>query len=126
MENIQADFTVQRNKFNRVSQILKFNEYGKPSRNYYLTEEEAINMLNNEFVFEDGKSYRVKYLTSNDWRSGPTFQKNENTNISDYVYNSLTEMERYDAQGLAEEDLHIFGIIVDEVLPAQRINFEEF
>jgi hypothetical protein len=124
MENVEAVFETKQNAFGRNIQILKFNDADdEPSRKMWINEDEALDILNSEFNFQNGKQYRVKYLVSNGWRSGETFTKNENTNLKNYVYSKEYEIANYGGQAL--EFIKIFGIVVSEVKPKQEINWDD-
>jgi hypothetical protein len=124
MQNVEAVFETKQNAFGRNIQILKFNDADdEPSRKMWINEDEALNILNDEFNFQNGKQYRIKYLVSNGWRSGDTFRMNNNINLKDYVYSKEYEIANYGGQAL--DIVKIFGIVVSEVKPKEEINWND-
>jgi hypothetical protein len=124
MENIDAVFETKKNVFGRDIQILKFNEADdKASRKMWINENEALQVLKNEFIFQNGKEYRVKYLISDGWRSGETFRKSNNTILENHVYSKEYEIVNYGGQAL--ELIKIYGIEVSEVKPKENIEWAD-
>lgn len=127
-EEIQAELNTFRNKFGRVVQVLKINDgivNPKASRSRWISEDDALNYLENEFVFENGKEYRIKYLISNGWKSGTVFKKSNNTDLSKFVFSHEMEVTLYQNQGLVGDEIHIFSIEVTEVQPREEIEWDD-
>ena len=123
LEDVEAVFETKRNAFGRNIQVLKFNDGDdEVSRKMWIKEIEAFKLLESEFNFQNGKEYRIKYLTSYGWRSGTAFRKNENTNLLNHTYSQEDEIANYGTQAL--DKLKIFGIVVSEVKPKQEINWD--
>lgn len=120
-ENVQDYFArlsaVGRNKFGRSHQSMYISDnQGNPSRDYYLSQEQAVEQIGDNFDMDNGKWYQIKYNTSTGWRIGIPFQKTPNVDYEQVVYSSEMEMHKYGNQGVDDGDLHIFGILVEEVL----------
>ena len=129
MDEVNAEYKVDRNSFGKTVQTLRFNEGNllrKESRTKWINEDEALEYLREVFNFQNGNEYRIKYLVSKGWRSGGTFLKNNNTNLSEHVYSHETEAEMYTGQGLTFDNIHIFGIEVLQVKSRQEIDWQNF
>lgn len=126
---VQAEFKSYRNKYNRQMQLLTFNNPNilnpTPSRDFWLSEADALEYLHELFNFENGKQYRIKYLVSQGWRSGSNFTKTPNTNLQNHVYNHAVDVEMYHNQALDLDDIHIFGIYSVETTPNDNIDWED-
>ena len=108
---------VQKNAKGRTVQTMHISdEQGNTTRNFHLSEQQAKEQIENNFDMENGKWYQIKYLVPNGWRIGMPFRMGNNVNVQDYVYTSALDINRYGNQGLDSDDLHIFGIIVEEIV----------
>lgn len=114
----QAEFNEFRNDFGRIIQTLTLvDANGTPTRNAFISLDQAIEQLEENFEFEEGKRYLIKYLTSQRYKAGQMFTYDEDTNIADYVWSEDDEQERYGAQALSKEEIHVFSIVVEEIKP---------
>lgn len=128
MAEIQAEYKSYRNDFGRSIQILRFNNGDlnqTASRTNWINEDEALDYLNNDFQFANGKKYRIKYLVSKGWRSGQAFVKGNNTNLANHVFSHEVDIAMYGNQGLDKDEIHIFGIEVSEVKPDENLDWNE-
>jgi hypothetical protein len=117
MENVNADFEVTANKAGkRIQKLVLLNENDQLTRDYYLSVDNAIEQLENQFDFREGKKYIIPYLTNYGWRSGQVFEyRRRRTDLSECVYNTDREQMLYGDQALDKEDLHIYAIVVQEM-----------
>lgn len=104
------------NKFGRGIQKMYFlDDNNQHTRNAFFSLEQAKEQVRENFNFEVGKRYIIKYLTNYQWKSGQHFQYNNNLDLSNFVYGIEDEMQMYGEQALDENNVHIYGIVVEEV-----------
>ena len=116
-ELIEADieFEEKINKFNEKVQTMYFlDEARQHTRNAYFSLDQAEEQLKENFNFEDGKHYLIKYLTNYGWKSAKTFQYRNGIDVSDYTYNEETEIYLYNDNALNRDEIHVYGIVVEE------------
>lgn len=116
MENVQVQYTQDTNDFGRTNQVMYLTDNGIQTRDYYWTLENARNQLD-QFNFENGKIYHIKYLTSSSWKVGSAFQKVAHLNPADYAYSIEEEDNHYGISALERDDIHVYGIVVEELSP---------
>jgi hypothetical protein len=77
----------------------------------------ALYQVENNFTFEQNKTYIIKYLTNDGkpWKSGRTFTYRNGMDLSQHVYSHELSIEMYGEQALDYDDLHIYGIVVEEL-----------
>lgn len=114
-QDTKMKFVEGQDEYGRSVQKLYFTEKEFHTRTKYLTEDEALEAVQNDFTFEEGKSYCITYLTPLMWKAAQSFVYGPDTDLADHVYSSMTEFAFYGTQALEKEDLHIFGIVVREM-----------
>jgi DNA/RNA endonuclease YhcR with UshA esterase domain len=113
--NVDVEYKQSRNKFGRgIQQMYFLDENGNHTRNAFFTLEGALEQLNENFNFENGKNYTVKYLTNYQWKGSKQFQYRNGIDLSDFVYGPATEEELYGDEALDEDHIRVYGIVVEE------------
>lgn len=117
MENFQAELNNFRDSSERLIQTMEFfNEEGSHSRDAYFDLNDAVQFVEDTFVYEDGKRYLVKYLTSYGWKSGKVFRYQEGiTNFDEVVFSEDTEKANYNTQALEGNQIHVYAIQVRQM-----------
>lgn len=117
-EEIETDIEYKQsvNKFGREMQTMYFlDENGNHTRNAFFTLDQSLAQLNENFNFVNGKNYIVKYLTNQQWKAGRHFQYRNGLDLSDFVYSGSSEEELYGDNALSDDDIHVYGIVVEEI-----------
>lgn len=111
-----AELETRRNEDNKlVQELVLVDDNGKYSREFYLTVEQAQDVLQN-FVFENNKTYIVSTLTPYGWKSTRAFNYYDGFDVVSKVYNQDHEAEYYDdVERLDNNALHVFSIVVEEL-----------
>ena len=111
----EMELNVVKRDVGTVQQMYFLDNNGNHSRGNdrhgYFDDEGALEQLYENFNFENGKYYMIKYLTNDGkpWKSGKAFQFENGTNLRNHAYNSV---EMYGAQDI---DIHIYAIVVEEL-----------
>lgn len=111
-----AEMETKRNEDNKlIQQLLLVDDDGNLSREFYLTVEQARNVLQN-FEFENNKRYIVSTLTPYGWKSTRAFTYNNGSDIVNKIYSEDHEIEHYDyIETISNDKIHVYSIAVEEL-----------
>jgi len=116
------ELQVVKKNVGKTQQMYFLDRNGKHSRGNdndgYFDINGAYEQVESNFNFEDGKHYIIKYLTNDGkaWKGGKVFKFQEGlTDLYQHVYSAELSEELYGNQALDTDDLHIFGIVVEEI-----------
>lgn len=75
----------------------------------------AYEQVRDNFNFDDGKDYIIKYLTNDGrpWKGGSAFTYRNGMDLRNHVYSAELSQEMYGEQAL--DDIHVYGIVVEEI-----------
>ena len=112
----RLEFKQSVDKYNRAIETMTvLDDDGKESREHYLSQDRAKELLENEFTFNEGKDYIIKVKTSVDWKSMRPFEYHQGIDLMRHFYNESSEQELYGRQATERKDIHIFTIRVEEM-----------
>ena len=86
-------------------------------RHGYFSLDTALEQVRNHFDFVDGNNYTIKYLTNDGkpWKSRVAFTYRDGMDLSNHVYSYDYAMQTYEGQGLDVDDIHVYGIVVQQL-----------
>jgi hypothetical protein len=106
-----------RDKYNRRIQVFDIvnEETNEPSREHYLDLDEALEILNDNFQFENGRQYILKLNTGQGWKSrGNIFTFRDGMNLYNEIYNEQYEIAQYGGDALDKDSIRVYGIILED------------
>jgi hypothetical protein len=114
--DVDAKFNSSINGFGRTVESLYFvDQDDNHTRDFFLSLDQAKDVLQEHFNIENGKAYVISYLTNYGWKSRTSFEKTANTNLSHHTYDGEAELSLYGGLRLSDDDIHVYGIVVKEV-----------
>jgi len=118
MEDARAVKKNVRNSKGKMTQeLFLVDGNNKHTRDAYFDLNSALDQVYQNFQFEDGKKYDIKYLTNDGrgWKGAKGFLYTNGMNLSTHVYSAEMSEILYEEDSLDSDFIRVYGIVVQEL-----------